>query len=235
MGRKRVTREQSKNKKAAAKQAETEKKKYFAIEDTESELAFKQLRQNLVFLQGQVERYEIRRGRYSHDFKNYTDVYCHWLNFDVISYEEDQFMGIEPNLFKDANAMWKAPDAPSFWKGFDVYRETGIKWRLRFVEKARVKLLHMDKENRKKLIIRCMTLAMGYIHPGVNCNIQQTGPCANMCSFSVKTSANQFMAFMILMDRIPIIREKRIVQYRFENYLKIIDFVNTEKDVKNSI
>ena len=40
---------------------------------------------------------------------------------------------------------------------------------------------------------------------------------------------------MILMDRIPIIRENKIVQYRFENYLKILDFVDKEKDIQNSV
>ncbi len=102
---------------------------------------------------------------------NYTDVYLHWLNFDVDGYEQGVFAGKEPSIFKDANELWKAGDAETFWTGFDVYRETGMKWRLRYTEKMRVKLLHLPKETRKGLIIRSMTLAMGYIHPGSNCSI----------------------------------------------------------------
>jgi hypothetical protein len=44
---------------------------------------------------GQVERYEIRRGRYTHGFKDFTDVYFHWLNFDVEAYEQGAFAGKE--------------------------------------------------------------------------------------------------------------------------------------------
>ena len=107
---------------------------------------------------------------------------------------------------------------------------------MRFTLKAKRKALLFNNPTREALLERLMELCIGYINPNKNCEIIEEGPCANMVYFSTNIKGTEsFIVFAIILDKIPIIKNKKVVQYRFNHYLKVIDVVKKNKDLRTCV
>ena len=190
---------------------------------------------NLKYLSMQYDRYNSRRAIYQQEFKDVLDAYIRWLHFDAESYEVNDFSGQSAQIIADPNFLWKALDTATFWKSYDVYKDLGLEWRLRYTDKARLKMLSYTANRRFVVLEKLFMLANGRIHPGANCEVAEIGPCSCMGSFITRLSPNDMMVWMIQLDRLPKLRNNRVVQYYFSHYLRVIDFVKSEKQATDAI
>lgn len=190
---------------------------------------------NLKFLSMQYDRYNSRRAVYQQEFKDVLDAYVRWLHFDAESYEVNDFSGQPAQVIADPNFLWKALDTSTFWKSYDVYKDLGLEWRLRYTEKARLKMMTYTANRRFVVLEKLFMLASGYIRPGVNCDVAQIGPCSCMGWFITRISPNDMMVWMVQLDRLPKLRNNRVIQYYFSHYLRVIDFVKSEKQASDAI
>jgi hypothetical protein len=227
------------NRKTQKREALNEKNSKAALKNEISvhlENAMKILEKNCAFLEGQFLRFEARRDRYKQPFKHWTDVYAHWLHFDIEQYESDTFSGIYRETLQDENLLWKAPSAEDFWKSFNCYNGMDeLLWRPRFNTKARNKFLDWSPDKRSSVIELILQLSIGYILPNDNCKIMNLGPCANMVWLSSMISQNNYMVFVLELDRLPVIRNDKLIQYNFHHYIKILDFTKNEQSANASI
>ena len=190
---------------------------------------------NLKFLAVQYDRYNSRRAIYQGEFKDILDAYVRWLHFDAESYEVNDFSGQPAQVIADPNFLWKALDTATFWKSYDVYAGLGLEWRLRYAEKARLKMLSYTANRRYLVLEKLFVLANGWIRPGLNCDIMEIGPCSCMGSFQTCISPNDYMVWMIQLDRLPTVKNGKVIQYHFSHYIRVIDFVKSEKMAKDAI
>ncbi|OMJ66529.1 hypothetical protein SteCoe_36591 [Stentor coeruleus] len=192
---------------------------------------------NASYVESQYIRFDCRKDHKRKIFHHYTEIWLKWLDFDIEKYEKDAFAGIEAVKLNDYEQLWKAPSQDIFWKAINFYKNCSeLKWTMRFTLKAKKKMLMFNYGVREYILTQMIEFSLGYIVPGKNCKVVEEGPCANMIFFSTGlkgTESNLLFAFIL--DRIPIIRNYKLVQFRFSHYIKVIDFVKREKDIKNSI
>ena len=176
---------------------------------------------------------EIRRNVFHH----FTEIWMRWLDYDISKYENDAFAGIEPTKFNNPEEIWRAPTAEIFWKSINFYENcSDMKWQLRFTKKAKNKVIMWDCNTRQNLLELLVEFSLGHIAPHKNCMVIEEGPCANMIFFTAAVKGTEaVLIFAVLLDRLPIIKNKKLVQYKFNHYLKVIDVLKKNKDIKNSI
>lgn len=192
---------------------------------------------NTSYVESQYIRFDCRKDHKRKTFHHYTEIWLKWLDFDIEKYEKDAFAGIENLKLHDYDQLWKAPSQDIFWKAVNLYKNCPeLKWTIRFTGKAKKKMLMFNYGVREYILTQLIELSLGYIVPGKNCKILEEGPCANMIFFNVGLKGTESsLVFAFILDRIPVIRNHKLVQFRFSHYIKVIDFVKREKDIKNSI
>lgn len=176
-----------------------------------------------------------QRGE-SRIFHHFTELWVKWLEFDIDKYEIDRFAGQE--IFEvSPKSVHRLKTMEEFWKYTNIFCDCrDLKWTIRFTKKAKKKVLLWNQTLRVNLLRLLAELAIGSIRPGQNCRIVSEGPCANMVYFTgtIKGTDNLIL-FAILMDRLPVIRHNKVVQFKYEQYLKVIDVIKRNKNLNISI
>lgn len=168
-------------------------------------------------------------------YRNFTEFWIKGLDFQIDKYEIDRFAGQEkPDLdpYEDYNFMLEE----EFWKHANAfYNCRHLKWTIRFTKQVKNKVLQWNHKLRVSFIRYLVELGIGSIKPGQNCTVVSDGPCANMVYFKGSIKGTGLILFAILMDRLPVVKLNKVVQFRYEQYLKVIDVVKREKDLHISI
>lgn len=194
------------------------------------------IKENISVIESQLVRFNAKNKKKASVFNNYTEIWLRWLDYDIIRYEIDEFAGIEPIVFRNKDEIWRSPTLDIFWNSTNVYQGCSFKWPIRFTAKAKKKILLWTWNIRENLLQTLLQYACGLILPKKNCKIEEEGPCANMVFLSTFVKGtDSTILFALLLDKLPIIRNNKVVQYKFSQYLKVLDIVKKNNTVRNSI
>ncbi|CAG9320671.1 unnamed protein product [Blepharisma stoltei] len=172
------------------------------------------------------------------------EIWTTYLPHEIEKYEKDHFSG-EITLWKPGNIIDHSMMS-AFWKSCDIFEGVSqVPWRFRVSEKAFDKIKDSCRELKVALLKKMIEFSLGFILEGYNCEIIRTGPCIGMVFFSFPFIEEDYDSFnsniqwhgiaACIVERIPVIKDHKVIEYSYEQYIKLLSVVDNTNLVPNEV
>ena len=197
-------------------------------EDSNKETTLKSVmkfEQNLLSMYHKYKQYSTSRK----DYKVPTTsdghhLYLQWMEQNIAYEDVEKFAGVSRPSDK---SNLKAPSLYQFFNALYPYEGIDLKWNFRF-EGALIRRLKSGREDfRNRVFYNVFNIARGYFS---GAKLNKIGPLDFMSSYSCAIEHNAILVFCILPERVPIISDKKVVSYRYNQYIRFMDIAaNTSR------
>lgn len=151
------------------------------------------------------------------------EAYQAWLQADAEYHENWVLSGLE---------LDRTQETPlTFLSDINVYEGFGLKWRLRFSDRAMNRLEESSEDRKMRLIERLLDLARGNFDLNRRSTLLTCGPMRQLVAFSNLVTREDILVLATELSKAPIIDDGKLVGFAYEQCMRVVDIVVAEDRV----